>query len=128
MDDEDRRQEQGIPVKETTMVGKIAAGVAALGLVGGAGSVAWHDGTATVKVKDANGVTHSTDLEMGGQQYRCPSGEPDKLASIVEEAGRIKITIDAGVSDRARYNALVDAYNAKADQYNARIREDCDPA
>jgi hypothetical protein len=78
--------------------------------------------------KDANGVTHSTNLEMGGQDYRCPSGEREKLAPIVEEAGRIKITIDAGAADESRYNELVDAYNAKADEYNARIGEDCDPA
>jgi hypothetical protein len=112
------------------MIGKVVGGLAALGLIGGVGSVAWHDGNATVKVKDSNGVTHSTSIAMDGTEYSCPSGERDKLQPFVEEAGRIKITMQ-GVNKYAnpsRYNKLVDAYNTQADQYNATLKADCETA
>jgi hypothetical protein len=110
------------------MLRQAAAGLAALGLIGGVGSVVWHNGSATVKVKDANGVTHSTKLNMDGQQYSCPSGERDKVDALVEAAGRIKITLK-GVNQYAnpsRYNELVDAYNAKVDEYNSTLESDCE--
>ena len=112
------------------MLGKVAGGLAALGLIGGVGSVAWHDGSATVKVKDSNGVSHSTSLSFDGAKYSCPAGEKDKLEPFVEEAGRIKITLE-GVNEYAnpsRYNQLVDAYNAQIHQYNATLESDCDNA
>jgi hypothetical protein len=112
------------------MLGKVAGGLAALGLIGGVGSVAWHDGSATVKVKDSNGVTHSTTLEGSGQKMSCPSGTQDKVAKIVEEAGRIKITLESVNPnvEPARYDGLVDAYNAEIGEYNAILKADCEPA
>jgi hypothetical protein len=83
-----------------------------------------------VKVKGDDGVQHSTTLNFGGQKYNCPAGERDKLEPLVEEAGRIKITLQ-GVDkyvNPSRYNQLVDAYNAEVAEYNATLKSDCDAA
>jgi hypothetical protein len=112
------------------MLGRVVGGIAALGLIGGVGSVAWHEDSATVKVKDRNGVTHSTTLDFDGQQMSCPSDIHDKVDSLVEEIGRIKITLE-GVNKYAnpgRYNKLADAYNADVNEYNAILGRDCEVA
>jgi len=110
------------------MIRKVIGGLAALGVIGGASSVVWHDGSATVKVKDEQGVTHTTSIPMEqGSSYSCPAGEQDKVAHYVEDAGRIKITLQ-GVSpyvEPDRYRRLVAAYNAEVDQYNATLESDC---
>lgn len=112
------------------MLGKVAGGLAALGLIGGVGSVAWHDGSATVKVKGDDGVTRSTTLPMDGAEWRCPAGEQEKLSGLVEEMGRIKITIESmdQWSNPERYDALVAEFNADVEEYNATLREDCEEA
>jgi len=111
------------------MIRRAVAGVAALGLIGGAGHVAWHHDGATVRVKDANGVTHSTSIpfDRTGATYKCPDGEQARLSSMIEEAGRIKITLQ-GVNKHAnpdRYAKLVVAYNAEVDSYNKALDRDC---
>jgi len=101
----------------------VVGSLAALGLIGGAGAVHWHGGTATVSVKDQNGVTHSTSITGdSGHQYSCPAGEQDKLNKFIEAAGRIKITQQ---EQPARYDELVPAYNAQIDAYNAALQADC---
>ena len=112
------------------MLGKVAGGLAALGLIGGVGHVVYHDGSATVKIKDSAGHTQSADIGMGGQKYRCPRGEHDKLDPYVERAGRIQITL-RGVNvnlEPSRYNALVDEYNRTVDEYNSILHADCSAA
>jgi hypothetical protein len=101
----------------------VVTGLAALGLIGGAGAVHWHGNTATVSVKDKNGVTHTASITGdSGRRYSCPAGERDKLNKYIEAAGRIKITQQL---HPARYNELVPAYNAEIDAYNAAIEADC---
>jgi hypothetical protein len=109
------------------MLGRIAGGVAALGLIGGVGHVAWHNGSATVKVTDDSGVVHSTSIEGDGTQYSCPAGTHNEVDPIIEEAGRIKITLDSVDPDAQpdRYDSLVDAYNADVDKYNSILQSEC---
>jgi len=111
------------------MIRRAVAGVAALGLIGGVGHVAWHHDGATVKVEDANGVTHSTSIsfDRSGATYKCPAREQARLSSMIEEAGRIKITLQ-GVNKYAnpdRYAKLVVAYNDEIDSYNKALDRDC---
>lgn len=111
------------------MIGRAVAGLAALGLIGGVGHVVWHHDGATVSVKDANGVTHSTSIKFDdkGAKYKCPAGAEARLSSMIEEAGRIKITLQ-GVNKYAnpdRYAKLVVAYNDEIDSYNKALDRDC---
>jgi hypothetical protein len=137
------------------MLRKAAAGLAGLGLIGGAGSVVYnHNGDATVKIKDASGHVQTVRLGGGdGRAFSCPDGTSDKLREPDITAGRIKLTLQKvrreeaalerryphgrGASHRiaVRYNALVrrdnrlvDAFNAAIDAHNAILHEDCKPA
>jgi hypothetical protein len=134
---------------------KAAAGLAGLGLIGGAGSVVYnHHGDATVKIKDAAGNVQTVRLGSGnGRAFSCPDGTSDRLQGTDITAGRIKLTLqklrreEAALERRyphgrgasrtviVRYNAmvrrdnrLVDAFNAEIDAHNAILHEDCKPA
>jgi hypothetical protein len=134
------------------MLGRAAAAVTGLGLVGGAGAVVYDgDGTAKVTVTDKQGHTETVEIEGdGGQNFICPDGTEAKLEPIDLRAGRIKITIrrvrrstDAierrypgreapdNVADRynrlaKRDDRLVDAYNEAIDEHNAVLTSDCE--
>jgi hypothetical protein len=134
------------------MLRKAAAGLAGLGLIGGAGSVVYnHNGDATVKITDAAGHVQTVQLGSGnGRAFSCPDGTSDKLKATDITAGRIKLTLQKvrreeaalerryphgrGATQRvvARYSALVhrdnrlvDAFNAAIDAHNAVLHEDC---
>jgi hypothetical protein len=137
------------------MIRRAAAGLAGLGLIGGAGTVIYNNsGDATVKIKDnATGKVQTVRIAGGnGRSFSCPDGERAKLEPYVIRLGRIKLTLrqvrreerkieQQYPSDRAphrvvvRYNALgrrddrlVAAYNAEVDTHNAIIDRDCTPA
>jgi hypothetical protein len=136
------------------MVRRIAAGLTGLGLIGGAGAVAYNDdGSAKVTITDKQGRKESVTIGGGGgQSFTCPDGTQAKLEPIDLRAGRVKITLrhvdkrlDAmgkrypggkGPHDAVvRYNALVKrnhrlvrAYNAAIDEHNAVLNSDCEPA
>ena len=133
------------------MVRKAAGVLASLGLIGGAGSVAYNQhGDATVKITDQNGQVHSVQISSAnGTSFSCPSGTDAKLEPIDIRAGRIKLTLQAlRRSERqvmtkypthtaphavvVRYAALirrddrlVDAFNAEIDAHNAILHRDC---
>jgi hypothetical protein len=135
------------------MLGKAAAaGLAGLGLIGGAGTVIYHNnGDATVKIKnDKTGQVQSVLIRgAGGKSYSCPSGTREKLNPYVIAGGRIKLTLrqvrrqESAIMKRypnhrapdsvvVRYKAiarregrLVAAYNAQADAQNAILDRDC---
>jgi hypothetical protein len=135
------------------MVGKVAGGLAALGLVGGAGAVATNDdGTTTVTITDKQGRTESVEIAGDdGRRFLCPDGTEAKLEPIDIRAGRVKITLrrvnkrinaierryperkaPGNVVDRhnglvKRHGRLVDAYNDAVDAHNAVLASDCDP-
>jgi|RhiMetdeSRZDD1v2_1073273.scaffolds.fasta_scaffold2734450_1 hypothetical protein len=135
------------------MIKQIAAGVVGLGLIGGAGSVAYNDsGDATVKITNPeSGVVQSVTLSGGGGNYSCPDGTSEKVEPHDIRLGRIQLTMQqvrrqirtierrypGNVAPPAvvhRYNALadrddrlVDAYNAEVDARNAIIDRDCTP-
>ena len=135
------------------MVGKVAGGLAALGLIGGAGAVAYDDdGTTTVTVTDKQGRTESVEIAGdNGRRFLCPDGTEAKLEPIDIRAGRVKITlrrvnkrisaIEKRYPDREapgnvvhRYNGLVkrhgrlvEGYNDAVDAHNAVLAADCDP-
>ena len=135
------------------MVGKVAGGLAALGLIGGAGAVAYDDdGTTTVTVTDKRGRTESVEIAGDkGRRFWCPDGTEAKLEPIDIRAGRVKITlrrvekrittIEKRYPKRrapgdvvVRYNGLVKrhgrlvkAYNNAIDAHNAVLDSDCDP-
>jgi hypothetical protein len=76
-------------------LGKLAAGVAGLGLIGGAGTVVYNNhGDATVKIKnEKTGRVQSVRIEAGGKSFLCPLGMDDKLKPCDLAAGRIKLTL-----------------------------------
>jgi hypothetical protein len=137
------------------MLRKAAGVVAGLGLIGGAGSVAYNQhGDATVKIKDSSGHVHSVRIAADdGRSYSCPSGTHKKVAPLDIRLGRIKLT-QQGIraSERAiirRYpngtkpsaavirrlttllhkdERLTRAYNATVEQHNSIINRLCKPA
>jgi hypothetical protein len=133
------------------MFRKAAAGLAGLGLIGGAGSVIYgNNGDATVKIKDpATGQVQSVHLSGGGPSYSCPDGTGDKLQAYDIKLGRIKLTLqkvrgseraietqypghNAPARVVARYRALaqrddrlVAAFNAEVAARNGVLESDC---
>lgn len=131
--------------------GTVAAGLAGLGLVGGAAAVSYKDdGTAEVTVTNKQGQVESVTIAGGnGKTYSCPAGTDSKLEPVDVRAGRIKITmrqlrrqikaLDARYPDHRapaevadRYNRmvkrdhrLVDAFNEAIDEHNAILEADC---
>jgi hypothetical protein len=130
-------------------------GIAGLGLVAGAGSVAYNHNnkSATVHIRGANGQVQSVHIGFTGRQFSCPSGEHNKLNPLVIKAGRIKLSLKGveadlrsvdekypsrkllahaprGVIERfsaelERGKRLESAFNANADRYDAMIKADC---
>jgi hypothetical protein len=93
------------------------------------GSVVYHEHSATVKIKDPNGVTHTTNINFdeSSGNWSCPSSVSDDLETKVVAIGRVKITLQ-GVNkyaDPSRYNLLVDEYNQEVDDYNATLQSKC---
>jgi hypothetical protein len=135
------------------MLAKAAAGLAGLGLIGGAGTVVYNNsGDATVKIKDdKTGIVQTVRLGEGGRSFSCPLGTNGKLEPYDIRAGRIKLTLkrvrrqehaierrypsnEAPSRIAVRYNALgrrddrlVDAFNVQVDTRNAILRRDCTP-
>jgi hypothetical protein len=132
------------------MLGKLVAGLAGLGLIGGAGTVVYNNhGDATVKIKnEKTGRVQSVRIEAGGKEYLCPMGINEKLKPYDLAAGRIKLTLrqvrrvehallrqypgGAPGSVVTHYNALgrrddrlVAAYNREIRGHNAILRRDC---
>ena len=133
------------------MVRKGVAVLTGLGLLGGAGTVAYNNhGDATVKIKDAHGQVHTVVIKgNSGKQFSCPSGTDDKLKPYDLKAGRIELTLQ-GVrrSERAiqrrypkaaapekvivtyktliaRDDRLVDAFNSQVTAHNAILNRNC---
>jgi hypothetical protein len=135
------------------MLGKVAAGLAGLGLIGGVGTVVYNNhGDATVQIKNnKTGRVQRVRIESGGQEFSCPLGIDDQLKPHDIAAGRIKLTLlqvrrqeraimrrypsgvaPASVVDRvnvlnSRDGRLVEAYNVQIRAHNAIIRRDCSP-
>ena len=133
------------------MIRKAVGALAGLGLIGGAGSVAYDQhGDATVKIKDTAGHVHTVQIAAAsGKAFSCPAGTRDKLEPYDLRAGRIKLTLlqvrrtEAAIERRYpthtapnavadRYNALllrdhrlVVAFNAEVDAHNAIIDSSC---
>jgi len=110
------------------MIGKVATGLAALGLIGGVGHVVYNDhGAPTVNVKGSDGVTHTTTLPTNGVRFLCPdiAAERAALRPLTMEMGRIKITMQGVDKYTDRYQQLLDRFNADVDEYNARLAQDC---
>lgn len=137
------------------MLRRAAAGLAGLGLIGGAGSVVYgHNGDATVKIRDPqSGKVQTVHIGSGGgPRYSCPRGTHDRLAPYDIQAGRIKLTLlrvrrqelaleRQYPSHRAphrvvlryralrrRDDALIAAFNAEVDARNSILERDCRPA
>jgi hypothetical protein len=136
------------------LLGKAAAGLAGLGLIGGTVAVIHNqNGDETVKIKnDTTGQVQTVRISgAGGKPWSCPADEDSKLDPYTVRAGRIKLTLQQvrrvehqlfrqypkGAPHRVvvRFNALhlrdgrlVDAYNAQVAEHNAIIRRDCSPA
>jgi hypothetical protein len=132
------------------MLRKAAAGLAGLGLIGGAGAVVYnHNGDAAVKIRQGSGRVQSVRISAGGRTFSCPFGTRDKLKPHDIMLGRIKPAL-RGVrrkehvfllrypSRRApdavvrRFNVLkrhearlVTAYNAQARAHNAILERAC---
>jgi hypothetical protein len=130
----------------------LGAGLAGLGLVGGAAAVHYDsNGKTSVTVKDA--VHHRTESVQlsgaSGKTYSCPPGTRAKIEPHDLLAGRIEITLRhvrktertierrypnhrAAGSVVDRYNALqrrdhklVAAFNREVDAHNAILGSDC---
>jgi hypothetical protein len=131
---------------------RIAAGLAGLGLIGGAGAVTYNHGTPTVTVND-HGRKEKVTLPMDhGKSYSCPADIDSKLSPHDLTAGRIKLTLDgvraqerkielrypshtAPKTTADRYNgliiwdrALVKSFNHEVDARNAIIDSECTPS
>lgn len=103
----------------------IATGAAALGLIGGAGAVVYNgDGSATVKIKGDDGVTHTTTLptDSNGPDYWCDDTASKHLKEYDVELGRIKVTQEAHPE---RYNDLVDEFNRLNAERNQVLETEC---
>lgn len=132
------------------MLGKLAAGVAGLGLIGGAGTVVYNNhGDATVKIKnEKTGRVQRVRIKAGGKSFLCPVGIDDKLKPYDLVAGRIRLTLrqvrreehvllaqypgGAPASVVTHFNTLhrrddrlVAAYNREIRGHNAVLRHDC---
>ncbi len=116
------------------MLRKVAAGLAGLGLIGGAGGAVIHD---------SSGALRSV------QTFSCPAGINDKVKPYDVALGRIDLTLrpvrraeraierqypshHAPLAVLHRYEALqrrddqlVSAYNREVDRRNALIHRDC---
>lgn len=128
----------------------MVAGVAGVGLIGGAGTVVYNNhGDATVKIKnEKTGRVQSVRIEAGGKSFLCPVGIDDKLRPHDLAAARIKLTLrqvrreeqvllrkhPSGAPDpvvtrfnalRRRDDRLVAAYNGEIRSHNAILRRDC---
>ncbi len=132
---------------------RIIAGLAGLGLVAGAGSVAYHNHGATVRIKGPNGQTQTVNIAFGKQRFDCPAGTHDRTEPLLIRSARIKLTLrgieaDLRRIDRKypkgshrpprsvvlRFNAelrrgqrLERAGAATVRQYNAILDRDCTP-
>ncbi len=136
------------------MIRRLAAGLAGLGLIGGAGTVIYnHNGSTTVRIKDPQtGKVQSVSIGGTGNAFSCPAGTHKKLEPYDLAAGRIKLTLlrvrrteralerrypahNAPVAVARRYNALlrrdgrlVRAFNRMVDAHNAVIDRLCKPS
>jgi hypothetical protein len=131
----------------------IATGLAALGLIGGVGAVAYDDsGTPTVSIDDHGKKSQVTLAMDGGKSYSCRPSVEDRLEPHDITAGRITLTrkrvrrqerrIESRYPNHRapdavvdRYNGLVHrdkrlvrAYNAEIDKRNAILDSDCIPS
>jgi hypothetical protein len=137
-------------------VRRIIAGIAGLGLVAGAGSVAYNHHGATVRIRGSNGQVQNVHINFSGRKMSCPSGEHNKLNPLVIQIGRIKLTLK-GVEAKlrgivAKYptrkqfahaplpvlerfkadikqgKRLESAFNSSVHRYNSVLDADCSPA
>jgi hypothetical protein len=126
------------------MVGKLAGGLVALGLIGGAGALAYDDGGTTkatvpdthVIVTDKQGRTETVAIAGDdGRLFSCPDGIDAKLEPIDKRAGGAKLKLRR-VTKRInaiekrypegkapghvvdRYNGLVDRHRRLVKAYN----------
>jgi hypothetical protein len=116
------------------MLRKAAAGLAALGLIGGAGSVVYaNNGDATVKITNQKtGKAQSVRLRSVGDGYLCPEATHDKLKAHDIKLGRIKLTWQPLRREARKLEreypqdrqGVRHAPRAVVDRYNAIIRRD----
>jgi len=134
------------------MLRKVAAGLVGLGLISGAGKVAYDkNGDAVVKITDRKtGKVQTVHINsVHGKSYSCSSGASSKLQAYDIEEGRIKLTLlqvrarerkierqySGSVAPHAvvvRYKALnsrddrlVSAYNKEVEAHNAILGQQC---
>jgi hypothetical protein len=116
------------------MIGKAAAGIAALGLIGGVGHVVYDAQGAKVTITD-HGKTKSVHIATDGGWYTCPESTTHELEQRMIQLGRVKLTIRQlkrqhsasswTTPSIARYSALVGEYNTETQAYNAVLDKDC---
>jgi hypothetical protein len=130
---------------------RIIGGLVGLGLIAGAGSVAYNKHGATVQIKGPNGQTQTVHLAFGKKHFQCPSGEDSKLNPVLIRQGRIKLTVNSletqleridhkypgkhaphsvvmrYTADVSRGKRLLKAYRASVHEYNAMLTRDCTP-
>lgn len=106
------------------MLRKAVAGLAGLGLVGGAAGVHYDDsGNATVSVTSpTSGHVETVRIKSGnGQTFSCPQAVGPDLDAKIEMMGRIKITLR---HVRATERTLVRRYPKRvAPNYDTAVRE-----
>jgi hypothetical protein len=133
------------------VVKKAVSALVGLGLIGGAGKVAYnHNGDATVKITGKNGRVQTVQIQSDhGTSYSCPAGTHDQVEPLDVELGRIELTlrsvrrsekaIDRRYPGRVaphavvvRFNSLVrrehrlvTVYNTVVDRHNAIIDRAC---
>jgi hypothetical protein len=136
-----------------SVIRTVAAGIVGLGLVGGAASVVYDNGDATVTITNPKtGQTQSVTITGDdGRTFSCPSGTREKVEPMIVTMARIDLTLQkvrsqirrieneypghvAPGSVIAQYEALalrdkrlVTAYNDTVGQHNAVIDRDCTP-
>jgi hypothetical protein len=122
------------------MIGKAAAGIAALGLIGGVGHVVYDNNGAKVTITD-HGKSKSVHIATSDEQtYTCPDSASREVKQHMIRLGRIKLTVQQvrreyrqlGEQDY-RYSGLVGravrlvrAYNAEVNATNAILGRDCE--